>query len=46
VALDDTFFAILNGGNEVGTSGQANAGDPNSYGTASVVFVSANRFCY
>jgi hypothetical protein len=46
VALDDTFFAILNGGNEVSDSGQANAGDPNGYGSASVVFVAPNRFCY
>jgi len=46
VALDDTFFVILNGGNEVSNSGQANAGDPNGYGSASVVFVAPNRFCY
>jgi hypothetical protein len=46
MALDDTFFAILNGGNEVSDSGQANAGDPNGYGSASVVFVGPNRFCY
>ncbi|MPZ59018.1 MAG: CHRD domain-containing protein [Rhizobiales bacterium] len=45
-ATDTTFFAILKGGNEVSAGGQANAGDPDGYGSASVVFRSNGRICY
>jgi|tagenome__1003787_1003787.scaffolds.fasta_scaffold20378042_1 CHRD domain len=38
-------FAVLSGGNEVGATGQAAAGDPDGYGTASVLFVENDRIC-
>jgi hypothetical protein len=40
------FFAVMNGGNEVTGSGQANAGDPNGYGTAHVMFAGRGRLCF
>jgi len=40
------FFAVLNGGNEIGDTGAANAGDPNGFGTAHVMFASAGRLCF
>jgi hypothetical protein len=46
MATDFTFFAILNGGNEVSSTGQANAGDPDAYGSASVVFKANTVICY
>ena len=39
-------FAVLNGGNEVGVNGQAAAGDPDGYGTASGIGVAADRICF
>jgi hypothetical protein len=39
-------FAVLSGGNEVGPTGQANAGDRNGYGTASVVVVGPSQICF
>jgi hypothetical protein len=39
------FFAVLSGGNEVGPTGQAAAGDPDGYGTASVLVVGNDRIC-
>jgi hypothetical protein len=39
-------FAVLNGGNEVGPTGQAAAGDRNGYGTASVVVVGPSQLCF
>jgi hypothetical protein len=40
------FFAVLNGGNEVSPGGAANAGDPNGFGTAHVMFAGAGRLCF
>jgi hypothetical protein len=40
------FFAVLLGGNEVSAGGDANAGDPNGTGTASVIVVSGTQICY
>lgn len=40
------FFAVLNGGNEISNTGAANAGDPNGYGTAHVMFAGAGRLCF
>ena len=37
---------MLAGGNEVGPTGQAAAGDPNGYGTASVVVVEPTQLCF
>jgi hypothetical protein len=45
-AAGTEFFAVLNGGNEVGPSGQAAAGDPDGRGTASVVLVDPRRLCF
>src|SRR3954468_4251838 len=39
------FFAVLSGGNEVSTDGRAAAGDPDGYGTASVLIVGDDRIC-
>jgi hypothetical protein len=40
-------FATLNGHNEVSpTTGQLGAGDPNGYGAAAVITVTANRLCF
>ena len=40
------FFAVLNGGNEISNAGAANAGDPNGFGTAHVMFAGAGRLCF
>ena len=40
------FFAVLNGGNEISPAGQANAGDPNGFGTAHVMFAGAGQLCF
>lgn len=45
-ALATEHFAVLRGGSEVGPSGQANAGDPNGFGTASVVIVGPSQICF
>lgn len=39
-------FAVLNGGNEVGATGQAAAGDPDGSGTASVIVRGAGQVCF
>jgi len=39
-------FAVLNGGNEVNGAGQANQGDLDGYGSASIVLVSNSRLCF
>jgi hypothetical protein len=39
-------FAVLSGGEEVGANGEANAGDPNGIGSATVVPIGSNRICY
>lgn len=39
-------FAVMNGGNEVGTAGQAAAGDPDGSGTASVIVRGAGQVCF
>ncbi len=46
LAADTTFFVILNGGNEVSATGQANAGHQTAYGGATVVFRNNQRMCY
>lgn len=38
-------FAVLLGGNEVSTGGEAGAGDPDGYGSAYVTFA-GNELCY
>ena len=43
--LKAQFFAVLSGGNEVSAAGQAAAGDPDGYGTASVLVVGNDRIC-
>jgi hypothetical protein len=43
--IKEQFFAVLSGGNEVSATGQAAAGDPNGYGTASVLIVGDDRIC-
>jgi hypothetical protein len=41
------FFAVLNGGNEVSDAGKAAVGDPNGFGTASVIFSgAAGQICF
>jgi hypothetical protein len=40
------FFAVLNGGNEVSGTGQANAGDPNGFGSAAVMIRSSTSICF
>src|SRR5688572_6392662 len=45
-ALAAEHFAVLRGGNEVSPSGQANAGDPDGFGTASVVIVGPSQICF
>jgi hypothetical protein len=39
-------FAVLNGGNEVTAGGQANQGDLDAYGSATVVLVSDTQVCF
>lgn len=45
-ALATEHFAVLRGGNEVSPSGQANAGDRDGFGTASVVIVGPSQICF
>jgi hypothetical protein len=40
------FFAVLNGGNEISPAGAANAGDPNGFGTAHVMFAGSGQLCF
>jgi hypothetical protein len=40
------FFAVLNGGNEVSATGQANAGDPNGFGSAAVMIRDSTTICF
>ena len=40
------FFAVMNGGNEISAGGAANAGDPNGFGAAHVIFAGAGRICF
>jgi hypothetical protein len=47
VAQSVQLFTTLNGRNEVSpTTGQSGAGDPNGYGAAAVITVTANRLCF
>jgi CHRD domain len=39
-------FAVLVGGNEVSTGGDANAGDTNAYGSATIIFRGTNTLCW
>ena len=39
-------FAVLNGGSEVNGAGQANQGDLNGYGSASIVLIGTTRLCF
>jgi hypothetical protein len=39
-------FAVLSGGNEVSAVGDAAAGDPEGFGSATVTFVGPARICY
>jgi hypothetical protein len=39
-------FAVLLGGNEVSPGGDANAGDPNAFGSATVIFRGTNTLCW
>ena len=39
-------FAVLNGGNEVGPTGLAAAGDPDGHGAASVIFLDSASICF
>jgi hypothetical protein len=40
-------FAVLAGGNEVGPDGEANAGDPNGYGAATVIVLNdSDTVCF
>jgi CHRD domain len=41
-----TYFATLVGGNEVSPEGEAGAGDPNGYGSATVILVGASNVCF
>ena len=45
-AQDAQLFAVLSGGNEVGTTGQAAAGDPDGAGAATVNVVAADQLCF
>jgi hypothetical protein len=44
-AQDTQLFAVLSGGNEVGPTGQANAGDQDGTGNAAVSVVEPNGLC-
>jgi hypothetical protein len=39
-------FAVLSGGNEVTNDGQANVGDPNGRGSATVILHDSNTLCF
>jgi hypothetical protein len=45
-AQDTQLFTVLSGGNEVGPTGQANAGDPDGIGNATVSVVSPDGLCF
>jgi len=45
-AQDAQLFAVLLGGNEVGPTGQAAAGDPDGAGNAAVSLVAADQLCF
>jgi hypothetical protein len=45
-AQDRQLFAVLLGGNEVGPTGQAAAGDPDGTGAAAVSLVAADQLCF
>ena len=45
-AQDTQLFAVLSGGNEVGPTGQANAGDQDGTGNAAVSVVAADGLCF
>jgi hypothetical protein len=45
-AQDAQLFAVLSGGNEVGPTGQAAAGDPDGTGSATVNVVGADQLCF
>jgi hypothetical protein len=45
-AQDAQLFAVLLGGNEVGPTGQAAAGDPDGSGAAAVSLVAADQLCF
>jgi hypothetical protein len=45
-AQSGQLFTTLNGRNEVSPTGQPGAGDPNGYGAAAVITVTANRLCF
>jgi hypothetical protein len=40
------FFAVLLGGNEVSDAGAANQGDPNGFGTATVIIHDTETICF
>jgi hypothetical protein len=40
------YFAVMNGGNEISGGGAANAGDPNGFGAANVIFAGAGQICF
>jgi hypothetical protein len=39
-------FAVLNGGNEVSNAGDANVGDQNGWGSATVIIRNADTICF
>jgi hypothetical protein len=41
-----TFFAVLLGGNEVSAAGQADAGDPDGRGSATITIPNATTLCF
>jgi hypothetical protein len=43
---DVPFFAVLAGGNEVGPAGQASAGDPDGFGSATITIPNAGTLCF
>jgi hypothetical protein len=45
VAQGVQLFAVLNGGNEVGSTGKASAGDPDGSGAASVIVAGPGEIC-
>jgi hypothetical protein len=45
-AQDTQLFAVLSGGNEVGPTGQANAGDQDGIGNATVSVVAPDGLCF
>ncbi len=45
-AQGNPLFAVLLGGSEVSPGGQANAGDPTAFGSATVIFRGTDTICY